>query len=529
MTANESEADETEATAEQTASETPTITGGDSLLLRPTAGNQVVLQASDETDVLVVDSPSRDVTVPNGGMTAGTYTVEYASEYPQSPRQADAFAFPALAQHPAADNPVLQRGDFVLSTGDTVNTVADPFVVREGATFYMFVEAKQGSDQEIHCATSPDGIAWTHRDVVLTGGVLSYPAVLKHDGTWYMLPMDANSTDLTVYRGDPFPDTWTEDTTITMPTNESHDATVFRSGDYWWLYWQDADGAGNSVVRLAYESSFPADGWTEHPDSPIRSAGTDERPGGRPFVHEDYVDLPFQAVVDGVYGSELRLYRATSLTPDDYADAELAASPVLRGTGAGSAKYGTWNAVRMHHVDYVLGAKEQIAMAFVDGGRPDGSWSIGVYSPTDKVPVGAELSLSSRQTVGANTTETVALDQTVLDTHGRHDAGNYTWTAPRSGWFRICAQFGVQWDPSTDGRVTLDLVDTDSGERIVRTNTTGNAAATYQSLALRPRLVHLARGQAVHVDVWNTLDGSIDILSGTDQSALVVERVRLPG
>ena len=45
------------------------------------------------------------------------------------------------------------------------------------------------------------------------------------------------------------------------------------------------------------------------------------------------------------YGSSLRAFEILEMTPHRYAEREVAASPILRASGAG------WNGMGMHHLD----------------------------------------------------------------------------------------------------------------------------------------------------------------------------------
>ena len=65
-----------------------------------------------------------------------------------------------LAPHPGARNPVLTRHEV---TDIAVAVVADPFIVRDGAQWLMFIEVKNAETRhrEIALARSSDGVAWS--------------------------------------------------------------------------------------------------------------------------------------------------------------------------------------------------------------------------------------------------------------------------------------------------------------------------------------------------------------------------------
>lgn len=463
-----------------------------------------------------------------GEARAEQYNIDYSVEYPASPNEHDAWGIGGFASHPGSDNPVLTAGDFTLSTGEPVDTVADPFVVRDGSTFYMFVEAKESTTpaQNIHYATSDNGLDWTEQgEAISTTNDDSYPIVVKHNGNWYMMPMEAGVSSFDVYIADTFPGSWSVDTTITIPTNAAFDGTIFRYNGLWWLCWGDQDTNNNDNIRLAYNDTFPADSFTEHPSSPIRAAGTNERPGGRPIVHDDYVDIPLQVKVDGNYGRQVRMYRITTLDTSNYADVEHGNSPILQGNGARSASWDLWNGGRMHHFDPILTERGEISMLYVDGSKGSGPWSVGVFAPTSKEPIQAEMGLSTAQTVTSGSTETLQLDEILFDSHRQVATGNYTWTAPQDGLYRIYGQLGMDYNLGSNNRITLDLMDDGSNSRIRRSNTNGIANVQFQSVELQSRLVYLSSSQTVRFDVENTAGSNIDILDGNDQSGIVIERV----
>jgi hypothetical protein len=82
----------------------------------------------------------------------------------------------------------------VVDHGDS-NHVNDPSVVRVGDTFYMYyTEAPTGENDEVHLATSTDGMNWTKQGVVVDVGAadswepdrVGRPSVLYEDGLFRM-------------------------------------------------------------------------------------------------------------------------------------------------------------------------------------------------------------------------------------------------------------------------------------------------------------------------------------------------------
>jgi hypothetical protein len=62
-------------------------------------------------------------------------------------------------------------------------------------------------------------------------------------------------------------------------------------------------------------------------------------------IIDDGAPLRFAQVGRPSYGSAVRAFRITELTPTSYREEEAASSPILTASGTG------WNANGMHHVD----------------------------------------------------------------------------------------------------------------------------------------------------------------------------------
>ena len=74
---------------------------------------------------------------------------------------------------------------------------------------------------------------------------------------------------------------------------------------------------------------------------------TKARPAGR-VITVDGKLYRFAQDATPVYGSRVRAFEITRLTPTEYIDHEISSSPVLKGSGKG------WNQSRMHNIDAQL-------------------------------------------------------------------------------------------------------------------------------------------------------------------------------
>lgn len=295
---------------------------------------------------------------------------------------------PVVEPHPDADNPVLSPGD-VTDRADAIN-IGDPTLAYDGR-YHLFFEVQTDHegplDEDIGHATSDDGLAWTYDRVVIDDpGHLAYPHVFRHGGEWYMVP-DAGAWSchfggglVRLYRATDFPTEWE---LVARPLGRLGmvDPTPFPWRDRWYLLGGLAGREGGYEGIALYHADALDGEWTEHPESPVHDPAEghepdrEARPGGRPIVHDDGVDVFFQDCVR-VYGDKVRAYRITELTPETYADREHPSSPVIE-----SQFDGGWNADGMHHVDAGLAYRGVKNVVSVDGkadapGRPG---SAGIY------------------------------------------------------------------------------------------------------------------------------------------------------
>jgi len=240
-----------------------------------------------------------------------------------------------------AHNPVITAKDI---TDVRARYVADPFIVREGHVWYMFLEVdnvrtKQG---DIGLAVSDDGLAWKYKGIVLDEPFhLSYPQVFKWDGRYYMIPESKQAHSVRLYEAVRFPTEWRFAATLLKIPGV--DSSIIRWQDKWWLF-----VCGKFVrsysLRLFYADSLKGP-WKEHPKSPIVEGDPSKsRPGGRMLIFDGH-PIRFAQDDHPEYGKRVRAFRIKKLTVEDYEEEELPESPVLKASGAG------WNSAGMHQID----------------------------------------------------------------------------------------------------------------------------------------------------------------------------------
>ena len=317
------------------------------------------------------------------------YTGDASPTYPYISTPTDPLRSVPL---PSATNPVLTKDD--VTDYEHVLFVADPFLFPyDDFVWYMFFEVRLSDDHGydpvsiISYAESHDkGTSWNYMGKVLgdAGGKYAYPYVFKWNNNYYMIPLDGYSNDVTLYKADTFPTTWTAVNRI-KTVNDVHDQVVFRWDEVWWLFVREDNG-----LNAYYSSTLESDEWTPHNGNPIWTHPTRSRPGGRPVIRDNHIVMYYQESVEE-YGDKVVAYMITELTMNSFIQTELPDSPILEESGYG------WNKDRMHHNDpWYIGEGKGWIVA-VDGENNDLSeWSIGMnYIPEqwegDSITIHAEV------------------------------------------------------------------------------------------------------------------------------------------
>ncbi len=241
-------------------------------------------------------------------------------------------------------------------TGMKCRAVADPFLICGDGQWYMFFEALDDVTNrgEIAYATSGDLVHWAYGGVVLREDFhLSYPLVVEHSGTYYMIPETRQAGQIRLYAAADFPHDWR--LVSILARGDYADSTMFFHNGKWRMFAQ----RGLDETRL-FHSEKLEDGWKQHPGNPFWEANrTYCRPGGRPLYYEGKWH---RFVQDGLqrYGSHVRALRIARLTDEEFEETEIGGSPILGPSMRG------WNAMGMHHLDAIETAEGQWLGA-VDG------------------------------------------------------------------------------------------------------------------------------------------------------------------
>jgi hypothetical protein len=247
----------------------------------------------------------------------------------------------SLMPSPKVRNPILTSAKV---TDIPAAFVADPFMLRSSGTWHMFFEVfnNETYQGEIGLASSTNGCDWEYRNIVLAEPFhLSYPYVFEWEDEYYMVPETLERRCIQLYKADPFPNKWVP--VDSLVEGEFADPSIFRFHDRWWMF-ACSTPHEHDTLRLFMARRLEGP-WGEHPSSPIvQGNNRSARPAGRVLVLGDTI-IRYAQDCFPIYGSQVRAFEISRLTPDAYVERESKHSPVLIGTGSG------WNAVGMHHID----------------------------------------------------------------------------------------------------------------------------------------------------------------------------------
>lgn len=218
--------------------------------------------------------------------------------------------------------------------------VADPFIVSDNSTFYMFFEVlnKFTARGEIGLATSKDGDEWCYEEIVLKENFhLSYPYVFKYNEQFYMIPESTEANGVFLYKSKKFPDEWEK--ICEMIPGSYYDSSIFFYNEKWWLL------AGSFGKLHLFFSDRVEEGWIEHPKSPLISEDHSiTRPAGRVIVNDGSI-YRFTQDYHSYYGKSVTSFKITHLSETEYLEEEI--NVVLQG----SNQKGEWRKDGMHHID----------------------------------------------------------------------------------------------------------------------------------------------------------------------------------
>ena len=280
-----------------------------------------------------------------------------------------------LKLHARQGNPVLTAADV---TDSPARFLADPFLIQEKDTFYLFFEVLGVDKGVIGLATSADGRHWRYERIVLEEPFhLSYPNVFKWKNDYYMVPDSSDVKSVRLYKATRFPYEWQFIKPV-ITDRALLDSTVLIHQGLLWLFCASPD---NKNLYL-FSADRPEGPWREHPRSPIvRGNGRDARPAGNILDTGDRL-IRFSQDSQGYgekYGKAVRGFEIMTLTQDEYRERPLEGNPLLKDSGTG------WNSIGMHQISAWPVSRGRW-IAAVDGKRRSDQYIFCLGKTIFKVP-----------------------------------------------------------------------------------------------------------------------------------------------
>ena len=198
---------------------------------------------------------------------------------------------------------------------------ADPFLFAHGGRTWLFYEDFPYATRKgviAVCELDASGRPGPSRIVLEEPFHLSYPCVLEHDGTIYMLPETSAAGCSRLYRADPFPDRWVQDHVL-VDGVEANDATLIEHEGRFWLFATLSGDGGSSWDALAlFQAPNLLGPWTPHPGNPVLIDAGAARPAGSMW-HEGATLMRIAQDCRGAYGDGLAICRVDRLDGERYA------------------------------------------------------------------------------------------------------------------------------------------------------------------------------------------------------------------
>ena len=200
---------------------------------------------------------------------------------------------------------------------------ADPFVIAEDDSYYIFVEEFIYKKDRAHISVlklDKEGNFLGSERIIERPYHMSYPFIFKMDKTYYMIPETCKNETIELYKCTEFPDKWEFERNI-MENIYAVDTTLFHHNDKWWLFTavdQTANVSGCSTELFLFFSDDIFSGrWESHPLNPIVSDISTARPAGNLFIQDGKIYRPSQNC-SGRYGIGFNINLVTKLTENEY-------------------------------------------------------------------------------------------------------------------------------------------------------------------------------------------------------------------
>lgn len=223
------------------------------------------------------------------------------------------------------DEGVWARGDLSgaawnVAPDPGVRFYADPFPVTWKGQTFVFVEELDHRVGKGFISAIPfgeRGPTSPAEPVLEESWHLSYPFLMEHEGSLWMIPESMAHHDVAIYRCVEFPGKWERHATLITDIQLS-DATITEHNGMYYLFGALWDGAGGYSDTLAiYHASSLFGPWRPHAQNPVLVDRANARPGGSFVKRGGRLWRPIQDCSEG-YGSGMALAEVTDLSPTSF-------------------------------------------------------------------------------------------------------------------------------------------------------------------------------------------------------------------
>ncbi|MBO68834.1 MAG: hypothetical protein CL398_11055 [Acidiferrobacteraceae bacterium] len=218
--------------------------------------------------------------------------------------------------------------------------LADPFIIRNNATDYCFVE-----DYDYAKNLAAISVYEISDDKVIRLGEaikeefhLSFPYIFTFKDEYYMCPQTKGTNDIRLYRNIEFPLKW-ELTAVLLDDVSATDTMIFPHDDRWWMLTNidPFDGSDHSSMLFIFFSDNPLGHiWESHRMNPVIVDPMRARNAGI-LYDGDIIYRVSQQHGFGIYGQGTAINRIDELTPDKFSEVKVSTiSPKFSPAAQGS-------------------------------------------------------------------------------------------------------------------------------------------------------------------------------------------------
>jgi hypothetical protein len=200
---------------------------------------------------------------------------------------------------------------------------ADPFAIKAGDTYYVFIEELLYDTGKGHISViemDRKGVVSGPRKVLDREYHLSYPFVFEWNGSYYMVPESAANKTIELYRAKTFPFVWQLEKVL-MTDVRAKDATLAEIDGKWWMFVSLSEHSIPDELYL-FSADTPLGPWTPHERNPVKSDVRGSRPAGALFEWNGEVYRPAQDS-SGRYGYAISINRIVQLDEEQFREEQV--------------------------------------------------------------------------------------------------------------------------------------------------------------------------------------------------------------